>query len=739
MPSPASTTARPLPLRRRADLVIRAQQYQQRTTWTVKDPVGLNYFRLAEEEHFILLQLDGMASLEAIRERFEQRFAPQTISLSQLQHFLATLHQQGLVISQLPGQGRELHRRRGQKRRRKWLAQFTSLLAIRLRGIDPTWLLDRLYPLARWFFSPLSVVLCGLVIVAAVGLVIVQFDTFQARLPAFHQFFTPSGMLWLAAALAGTKVLHELGHGLACRHFGGHCHEMGLMFLVFTPCLYCNVSDAWMLPSKYQRSAVGAAGMVVELVLAALCTFVWWFTEPGLLNHLCLSTMFVSSVSTLAFNANPLLRYDGYYILSDLLEIPNLAQKASGLLRRKLGWLCLGLREPDDPLMPQRGRAWLMLYAVAAPLYRVVVVASILLLVHHFLKPYRLETLTAALAAMSLLGLVGWPAWRFIQFFRVPGRSGQVKRPRLLVTCGVLAAAIAAALYVPLPHRVYATLAVEPREAQRVYVEVPGRLTELYVEPGQTVEAGTKLARLENLDLDVELAELSGRRDAYLAQRASLRQRRFADRTALMQLPELDKSLAAIEEQLAEKQQQHARLELVAHRSGVVLPPPWHQAPSQPGMLRAWEGDLLASRNLGSYLQESTLICQVGRPAQMQAVAIVDQSDVELLREGQRVEVRLDQLPGSTWQSRVAEVAKVRLEASPRGLSNKAGGELPTWTDEAGVERPQFTSYQVRIPLDDAQQLLRSGLRGEAKIHVAPEPLASRLWRWLRQTFHFKL
>ncbi|MGH7128191.1 MAG: hemolysin D, partial [Planctomycetaceae bacterium] len=134
--------------------------------------------------------------------------------------------------------------------------------------------------------------------------------------------------VWILVALAVVKIGHELAHAAACKHFGGECHEMGLMLLVFTPCLYCNVSDAWMLPSKWHRAAVGAAGMYLEVVLAAACTFLWWFSTPGLFNTICLNTMFVCSVGTLLFNGNPLLRYDGYYIISELFEVPNLHRQA---------------------------------------------------------------------------------------------------------------------------------------------------------------------------------------------------------------------------------------------------------------------------------------------------------------------------------------------------------------------------------------------------------------------------
>src|SRR5690606_25016290 len=218
--------------------------------------------------------------------------------------------------------------------RKQLLANFTNVLAFRFKGFDPEPILNFIYPYTRWFFSKPAFIVSCLLVLSALTLVLVQFDTFQSRLPSFQSFFAAKNWLWLGLTLAVTKVLHDFGHGLSCKHFGGECHEIGVMFLVLTPCLYCNVSDSWMLPNRWHRAFIGAAGMYVEVVLASICTFVWWFTEPGLLNYICLNVMFVSSVSTILFNANPLLRYDGYYILSDILEIPNLRQKATSILSR---------------------------------------------------------------------------------------------------------------------------------------------------------------------------------------------------------------------------------------------------------------------------------------------------------------------------------------------------------------------------------------------------------------------
>ena len=228
-------------------------------------------------------------------------------------------------------------------------------------------------------------------------------------------------------------------HGLSCKHYGGECHEMGMMLLVFTPCLYCDVSDSWMLPNKWKRAAIGAAGMYVELILASIATYLWWWSHPGIFNQLCLDVMFVSSVSTLLFNANPLLRYDGYYILSDIIEIPNLRQKASTILGRLASKWCLGIKQPEDPFLPQRNLGLFALYAVASSIYMWIVTASIFFFVWNVFKPYRLEVLGRLLAAGAIWGLVVRPAYGMIKFFKVPGRRDEVKSFNLAITLAIAA------------------------------------------------------------------------------------------------------------------------------------------------------------------------------------------------------------------------------------------------------------------------------------------------------------
>src|SRR5207244_3763192 len=179
---------------------------------------------------------------------------------------------------------------------------------------------------------------------AAVLLVATHFEAFREKLPDYHEFFSFKTIVYLWAALGCVKIIHEFGHGLSCKAFGGEVHEIGALLLCFSPCMYCNVSDAWTLPSKWKRIIISGAGIYVELIIAAIATFVWWNTPSHpFVNNMSLSLMVVCSVSTIVFNANPLMRYDGYYVLADLLEIPNLRDRCNRYLKNLVLDKCLGI------------------------------------------------------------------------------------------------------------------------------------------------------------------------------------------------------------------------------------------------------------------------------------------------------------------------------------------------------------------------------------------------------------
>lgn len=727
---------RRLTLRRRRDLKAVPQHLQGESIWALKDPVALQYFHLRDPEYWVFSQLDGTVSLADLQTRFAEQFAPQRLSLSELQSFLGTLHQAGLVLADVPGQGEELLRRSREQKRRRWLQTLANPLAIRFRGFDPDRLLNLLSPLADRLLSRGALLLSAMLVLGALVLVAARFEVLQARLPDREVFFGASNLAWLGVTLALTKVLHELGHALTLKRQGGECHEMGVMLLVFTPCLYCNVSDAWMLPGKWQRAAVGAAGIGVELVLAAVCTFLWWFSQPGLLNALCLNVMFVCSVSTLLINGNPLLRYDGYYVLADLTETPNLSAQASAILRSDLAALLLGvdLRTEQEPRLGRR--AALALYAGASVVYRSMLLFGVLWYLYKTLQPHRLEVLAAALSYAAAAGFVIPPLLQFGRFLSNPVWRRLVRWRRAAVSSLLIMAAAALLLGIPWPHRIRTPALLQAMDARRIYAAVPGRLVEGR-EEGSLVRAGETVARLENSDLQLEIERLTGQVDQQRLRVETLKRRQIQDAAAAAELPTATELLSDLMERLSRKQVDRERLTLTAPVGGTVLPPHPHESAPQAGTLPAWSGTPLDPRNRGCALDTGTLVCLIGDPNRLEALLVIDQADMEFVAVGQRVRIQLEQSPGTLLSGTIHELAELDLKITPPQLL--AAGELANRPDERGVARPASTSYQARVRLEGAIPPLLLGESGRARIDAASLSLGSRLLRAIRLAFSLDL
>ncbi len=739
-----SSTSRPLPLRTRPDLSVRQHRYHGRVYWVVKEPVGLNYFRFHEEEFAILQMLDGITSMDRIKEQFESQFAPQKITFQDLQQFIGMLHRSGLVISEAPGQGQQLKKRRDEKKRKELLGKFANVFALRFRGFDPERLLNFLIRYTGWFFSPVAMLGVLLLGAAAGTLVLVQFDVFRSRLPTFHEFFGPDNWMYLALTMGAVKVLHEFGHGLSCKRYGGECHEIGVMLLVLTPCLYCNVSDSWMLPNKWHRAFIGAAGIYVELFLASVATFIWWFSAPGLLNQLCLSMMFICSVSTVLFNGNPLLRFDGYYILMDVLEIPNLRQKATEILKRSMVWLCLGIEQPENPFLPQRNHFLFGLYTVAAVVYRWIVVFSILYFLNKVLEPYGLKIIGRIIATIGFVGLIVQPLWQLGKFFYVPGRMHQVKRYRLAGSVGAALAALAFVLFVPLPHEVHCMFTVQPGDAQPVFSRVGGQLTDVHVKPGDRVTAGQPLARVSNLDLQISLAALKGDERKYLAQLDNLRKQQIrrvnSEEPVSGQVAQMEKLLASTRNEIQELEQEIRHQEILAPASGVVISAePRAERNLGDGRLPGWSGSPLDPANRHAYVDPSDLLCRVGDPTSLVGELVIDQSVIDYIRQDQKVKLKLDAYPHETLSSSISKIGEDKLETIPASLTRAGGGGVDTISDESGAAKPLNPSYPARVVLTDAGGRLQIGMKGQARISADWIPLGSRLYRYLTKTFHFEL
>src|SRR5438094_196924 len=261
-------------IRLRGDLGINAQKYEGRTYYVIKDPVSLRYYRFKEQEHFLIGLMDGKHTLDESQKEFEKRFRPERLTLEDLEHFGQQLLTAGLAQNESPQAGKQLFDRRKKRRRTEILQAFTNILYIKIPIFDPEKLLTRMLPYFRWMFSVWFLLFSISVMAAAVFLVLSHFQTFRDRLPSYHEFFSFKTIIYLWAAMGVVKVIHEFGHGLSCKAFGGEVHEMGFLILCLSPAMYCNVSDAWTLPNKWHRIIISFAGIYVELMIAAAATFI---------------------------------------------------------------------------------------------------------------------------------------------------------------------------------------------------------------------------------------------------------------------------------------------------------------------------------------------------------------------------------------------------------------------------------------------------------------------------------
>lgn len=718
-----------LPLARR-DLEIVPTEYRGRPFWTIKDPVALRYYQLRDEEHFILRLLDGRLSLDQIVARFEERFAPRRLRRTELAGFLTMLHREGLVAAQAAGQGEQLLARARATLWQSRLAAVGNMLALRLPGINPDRFLSWLTPKLRWLFTPWTLAAAFLLFAAALTVVTVNFGTLLARLPRLADFLGPGNLLWLAVSLMIVKTLHELGHVIACKHFGGECNRLGIMLLVFTPALYTDVSDAWMFPDRWRRMAVSAAGIAVELVLAALATLAWSVTQSGWLNAMCLNVMFVCSVSTLLVNGNPLLRYDGYYLLADRLGTPNLQQQASARLRRGLVWLLAGIELESPDYLAKPGDVLLWSYAIASTIYRGVVIVGILWFLDAILQSQGLRSLTPILGVLILAALAAGPLAQTVGFLKSPARRQRVRPWRMLVSTLLVLLIVAAAVSIPLPMRISAPAVMRPADGREVYVTKGGVLT-FAKRPGERVAAGETLAQLASRQIELEVADLAGRETQQRLHVAHLELRQHRSPELADELPTAEQRLADLVRQLEDKRREQSRLTLAAPQDGVVLPPQRRTAAAADDELESIAGIPQDPQNLGCFLSEGTHLCTIGDPQHLEALVVVAESDVQLLRPGQQVRLVLNQLPGEIWQGRVLSISQRGQELPPAIAAERM---VPLEPGANGRLEPVGTWYQAVVSLEPRDDLPLVGAVGWARIDVDPQPLWLRGYRALRGT-----
>ncbi|MEQ1902963.1 MAG: hypothetical protein ABL888_02100 [Pirellulaceae bacterium] len=743
--APVSAAQTPVRLKMRGDLSADRQRYQGVEYWVIKEPIGQKYYQFPPHVYFLLQQLDGSRTVEQIIDRYHDEFAPKRIDREQLQQLLQRFHKDGLVISDLPGQGTELLKRGKKNKRMEWFSKLSNILAIRFRGFDPDRLLARMNPYTSWLFTKPTAIIVGVLATIALFSVLSNWAEFNARLPGFDQFFDLKKWYLFAGVLAFTKIFHEFGHGLSCKKFGGECHEIGFMLLVMTPCLYCNVSDSWRLPNKWQRATIGAAGMYIEIILATIATFVWWFAQPGLVQEICLQIMLVSSVSTVLFNGNPLLRFDGYYIISDLLEIPNLHQKSNTALTTLMGRHWLGMQLPDDPLLPRNRMVSFALFTVTAFIYRFVVLFSILMFLTRWLEPYGLESIGQGIAWMSLLGMVGMPTYKLYRFFSVPGRLMQMKPKRFTIGTICILLVLGAIFFVPFPSNLSCRVLVVPKTLEAVYARQSGAVVDLAVTNGQRVEVNQVLARLENLPLKFALTEkqnalekLTFKRDAALR----IGMLGFNGGQSLADVSAFNEEIQKLQKSIDIERRQLAWLEIRSPVAGTVVATPL--AGELPGKFETPLEDrqpVVLGFHDGITIRRGERFCEIADLDQWEAIILLTERQVKFTELGQKTRIRLHALPGTTLETEIQTIGVAdRLiqrqgrDEDPDALQSKIRvpdlvSELVAKVDQESVQ------YIAKAPIESKGVALQIGLDGQGRLRLPNRSLAQRLWWWFNENF----
>lgn len=720
-------------VRARPDLVAVETKHKHDSAVVVKDPIAMKYHRLRPDEYFLLQRLVDGATLESLRDAYEERYTPQKVKLSDLNDLLFRFHKLGLTVSNAPAQGDRLREKQIKEKRSEWMQYLSGVLFIRFPGVDPEPLLRRLYPWVRPILSSFGMMcLLGLGLAALVALS-ANWPRFMSEFPEMQQWLQLRAVFILAAVIGTTKILHELGHAVTCKHFGGECHQIGPMLLVFTPALYCDTSDSWTLPNRFHRAAVGLAGIGTEVLLASIATLIWAHTGPTLVHYIAMNVMLVCGVSTVLFNANPLLRYDGYYVLSDLCDVPNLGQKSRGLLSRAASRLMFGVDEEENELIGNQERFWLYVYSIAAFFYRWSLTIVIFWLILLILRPYRLDSIGTLLCVFAAGGMLFTTLKAPFQFLRHPGRRRQIKMKRTLIT-GLVFTVLAVGACWPIPSGENANGRVVPRKEIPIYVSTSGHLDELLSQSGQNVQKDDVVARLVNPDVELEYVKAAGRVQTQRQRNEALESSQLTMNEVANELPAAKVLLEELERQLESRQTRRDALSIKSPASGRLLSPPKLDG-TQPGdselTLARWSGDPTDASNRGCFIESGTELFSIVVDNHWDAELLVSADSVQRIERGNQVKLVLESKPEQPLYGTVSEI-------SLKEWSTEENRERRDSQQAVRQNQPVETSYAVRVHLDADDPALLTGAEVAARIEAKPISMVGRGVRFLNRLLRFR-
>lgn len=688
----------------RTGVRVQRQSYRGERWIVLQNPFSNQYFRLRPAAYEFVARLSPNCTVQEAWQQCVNRFPDEAPGQEAVLQLLSQLYYANLLHYPDAADSAQLFQRWKRRSQREMSARLLNLMFLRFPLLDPDRFLVATLPVVGKFISKFGAVLW----LAVVGFAIkVVMDNFGALKLQGQGILAPSNLPLLYLALIGIKTVHEFGHAYFCRKFGGEVHVMGILLMIFTPVPYVDASSSWGLRNRWHRVLVGAAGMIVEVFVAAIATFVWAKTGAGTLNSLAYNVMFIASVSTIVFNANPLLRFDGYYILSDFLEIPNLSQRASAQLRHLWEHFVFGVKNSEGPAATRAETAWLVVFGITSGIYRVIVFAGVLLLVAD-----RFLLLGIIMAAVCLISWVTVPVGKFIHYLAASPRLDRVRWRATSVTIGLAAVVLLLLAVVPFPYHFRAPGVVEAERRTEVVLEVPGIVDKLLATPGAKVSAGQPLLQMSSRELELDLIDTQARLTEVESRLRAALTRTNAD------LKPLTSSFESVSNRFVKLQADKAALTVRARHGGIWVAPRIQDI-------------------VGRRLERGISLGLVVDPSAFDFVATVAQTDADAVfaRQPRRGEIRLrgqasDVIPVSHWN---IVPGGQQILPSP-ALGWVAGGEVPVAPNEPGKAKELFFEVRAKVGMENhGEATLLHGRSGTIRFDLEPEPLLPRWFRRLGQ------
>lgn len=678
--------------------------YRGELWYVLEDRVSRRMHRFNPVSHYVIGLMDGRRTVAEIWTGAVEKYGDDAPTQDEVIRLLGQLHTAEVLQSEVTPDLQELLRRTAKAKKKTWVQNLLSPLSIRIPLFDPDRLLERWLPWYRPFFGWFGAVVWCLVAAFAAFSAVAHWPELTEDIS--DRVLAPQNLviMWLTFPLL--KLCHEFGHACATKVWGGEVHEMGVMLLVLMPIPYVDASASSAFRETRRRAVVGAAGMLVEVFIASLALFIWLEIEPGVVRAVLYNIMLIAGISTVVFNANPLLRYDGYYILSDLIQIPNLRARANQYLLHLAETRLFGVRQPATEASTGE-RRWFVFFAIASFLYRNFVMLAIALFIAG-----QYMIVGVILALWVVVTSIVFPVFKGAAFVFTHPRLRRNRARAVAVTAGILAGIYGLVMLVPVPLWTRAEGVIWVPEDAQVRAGSDGFVSRVAVPSGSLVGKGNPLVIAENPALlpKMRVAE---------AQLRLLERRAQAE--GLVDLVRRDLTREEIRATLAELE--HIRTLI----NDLVI-----VSPTSGRFVLAVAATDLPDR----FLRKGQQIGYVVPDATVTARVLVPQDDVDMIRERtENIEVKL---AGRIYDTYPATIRRAVPAASNRivnpALSSIGGGRVTV--DPRATSEP--TSLETWFDFELELPAMRTYVLGEhvyVRFEHGSEPVGWRIYRSVRQLF----